>query len=43
MEKHLKKNIYSFAVYLKVTQHCKTTILQLKKKKKAEELKMGGR
>ena len=38
MEKNLKKNMYiiylsmnHFAVYLKLTQHCKLTILQLKK------------
>ena len=35
MEKNLKKNIYRknhFAVYLKLTQHCKSTILQFLKK-----------
>ena len=37
MEKNLKKNIYIyvyyFAVHLKLTQHCKLAILQLKKKR----------
>ena len=32
MEKNLKKNIYYFAVHLKLTLHCKSTIVQLKKK-----------
>ena len=35
MEKNLKKNVYilnHFVVYQKLTQHCKTTILQLKKR-----------
>ena len=38
MEKNLKKSIYielnHFAVHLKLTQHGKSTILQLKKKKR---------
>ena len=38
MEKNMKKNMYiyvllnHFAVHQKVTQHCKSTILQFKKK-----------
>ena len=39
MEDNLKKYIYislnHFAVHLKLTQHCKSTILQFKKKKRA--------
>ena len=37
MEKNLKKNVYTyvymnhFAVHLKLTRHCKLTILQFKK------------
>ena len=42
MEKNLKNNIYiklnHFAVHLKQTQHCKSTILQLKKEKKGTSL-----
>ena len=37
---NLKKNMYGshFAVHSKLTQHCKLTILQLKKMKKKEKL-----
>ena len=35
MEKNLEKNeLNHFAVYMKLTQHCKSTILQFKKNKK---------
>ena len=36
MEKNVKNNIYlnHFAVHLKLTQYCKSTILQLKKKRR---------
>ena len=41
MEKYLKKNIYlsiyHFAVHLKLTQYCKSAILQLKKKKMTQK------
>ena len=30
MEKNLKKNIYHFAIHLKLAQHCKLTLLHLK-------------
>ena len=46
MEKNLKKDRYTyrygkwnhFAVYLKLTRHCKSMILQLKNKIKREKL-----
>ena len=38
MENNLKKNVYThpihFNVHLKLTQHCKSTILQFKNKKR---------
>ena len=41
MEKNLKKYIYiylnHFAVHLKLTQYCKSTIFQLKKKEFIQE------
>jgi len=32
MGKNLKKSIYDFAAHQKLTQHCKSTVFQLKKR-----------
>ena len=47
MEKNLKKNIYDsvnhFVVHLKLTQHCKLTILQFKKWLKEQKITSVGK
>ena len=39
---HTYMKLNHFAVHLKLTQHCKSTILQLKKRGNKKELKASG-